>query len=116
MSGRADAIDELAAQKISRHVELCDAWELPIVILVDTAGAVTYNPDPGALGELDNTAARALLTDAFNVWAATGVVSFAEGALLPEDINAVGIPATPASTATPQAGPSTRPARGTCPR
>jgi acetyl-CoA carboxylase carboxyltransferase component len=34
-------IDELAAQKISRHVELCDAWELPIVVLVDTAGTVT---------------------------------------------------------------------------
>ena len=34
-------IDEHAAQKISRHVELCDAWELPIVTLVDTAGTAT---------------------------------------------------------------------------
>ncbi len=34
-------IDEHAAQKISRHVELCDAWELPIVTLVDTAGTIT---------------------------------------------------------------------------
>lgn len=34
-------IDENAAQKISRHVELCDAWDLPIVTLVDTAGTVT---------------------------------------------------------------------------
>lgn len=34
-------IDELAAQKISRHVELCDAWELPLVVLVDTAGTAT---------------------------------------------------------------------------
>ncbi len=34
-------IDEHAAQKITRHVELCDAWELPIVALVDTAGTAT---------------------------------------------------------------------------
>ena len=34
-------IDEHAAQKISRHVELCDAWELPVVTLVDTAGTDT---------------------------------------------------------------------------
>ncbi len=31
-------IDELGAQKIARHVELCDAWELPLLVLVDTAG------------------------------------------------------------------------------
>lgn len=37
----AGRIDEHAAQKISRHVELCDSWELPIVSLVDTAGTVT---------------------------------------------------------------------------
>jgi acetyl-CoA carboxylase carboxyltransferase component len=34
-------IDELAAQKIVRHTELCDAWNLPMVVLVDTAGCVT---------------------------------------------------------------------------
>lgn len=34
-------IDDLAAQKISRHVELCDAWELPIITLIDTAGTTT---------------------------------------------------------------------------
>ena len=31
-------IDELGAQKITRHVELCDGWELPLLVLVDTAG------------------------------------------------------------------------------
>jgi acetyl-CoA carboxylase carboxyltransferase component len=35
------AIDELTAQKIMRHVELGDAWELPIVVLVDTIGTTT---------------------------------------------------------------------------
>lgn len=34
-------IDELGAQKISRHVELCDAWQLPIVALIDTLGTTT---------------------------------------------------------------------------
>ena len=34
----AGIIDDLAAQKISRHVELCDAWQLPLVVLVDTQG------------------------------------------------------------------------------
>ncbi|MGD8415613.1 MAG: carboxyl transferase domain-containing protein [Pseudomonadales bacterium] len=34
-------IDELGAQKISRHVELCDAWQLPIVALIDTLGTST---------------------------------------------------------------------------
>ena len=34
-------IDDLGAQKICRHVELCDAWELPIVSLIDTAGTST---------------------------------------------------------------------------
>jgi acetyl-CoA carboxylase carboxyltransferase component len=35
------AIDELAATKAGRFVELCDAYELPIVVLVDTDGCVT---------------------------------------------------------------------------
>lgn len=35
------AIDELAAVKVGRFVELCDAYELPIVALVDTDGCVT---------------------------------------------------------------------------
>ena len=34
-------IDDLGAQKISRHVELCDAWGLPIVSLIDSAGTAT---------------------------------------------------------------------------
>lgn len=34
-------IDELAAQKISRHIELCDAWALPMLVLVDTGGTLT---------------------------------------------------------------------------
>jgi acetyl-CoA carboxylase carboxyltransferase component len=34
-------IDELAAQKIARHIETCDAWELPVITLVDTAGTAT---------------------------------------------------------------------------
>jgi acetyl-CoA carboxylase carboxyltransferase component len=35
------AIDELAAQKIVRHVELCDAWDLPMLVLIDTIGTLT---------------------------------------------------------------------------
>lgn len=34
-------IDDSAAQKIHRQVELCDAWELPIVALIDTMGTRT---------------------------------------------------------------------------
>ena len=34
-------IDDLAAQKIARHIELCDAWDLPVIALVDTAGTTT---------------------------------------------------------------------------
>jgi len=34
-------IDELGAQKISRHIELCNAWQLPIVSLIDTQGTCT---------------------------------------------------------------------------
>lgn len=35
------AIDEQAATKVGRMVELCDAYELPIVSLIDTPGCVT---------------------------------------------------------------------------
>ncbi|MPY96366.1 MAG: hypothetical protein GEV08_25870, partial [Acidimicrobiia bacterium] len=34
-------IDELAAVKVGRFVELCDVYDLPIVVLVDTDGCVT---------------------------------------------------------------------------
>ena len=34
-------VDDLGAQKLSRHIELCDAWQLPIVSLVDTLGTCT---------------------------------------------------------------------------
>lgn len=34
-------IDEAAAQKINRHVELCDAWELPLLVLIDSTGTTT---------------------------------------------------------------------------
>jgi acetyl-CoA carboxylase carboxyltransferase component len=34
-------IDEHGAQKIHRHVELCDGWELPIVALIDSQGTTT---------------------------------------------------------------------------
>ena len=42
------AIDELAATKISRFVELCDSYEFPIVSLVDSPGTVTtWTDDDG---------------------------------------------------------------------
>ncbi len=34
-------IDELAAVKINRFVELCDSYELPLVVLIDSDGCVT---------------------------------------------------------------------------
>jgi hypothetical protein len=36
------------------------------------AGTVTYNVDPGSLGSLNNTDARALVSEAFNVWRDAG--------------------------------------------
>lgn len=39
-------IDELAAVKIGRFVELCDVYDFPIVALVDTDGCVTTWADP----------------------------------------------------------------------
>jgi len=39
-------IDESAATKVGRFVELCDAHELPIISLVDTPGCVTTWPAP----------------------------------------------------------------------
>ena len=36
------AIDELAATKVGRFVELCDVYDYPIVALVDTPGCVTH--------------------------------------------------------------------------
>ncbi|MFN0028274.1 MAG: carboxyl transferase domain-containing protein [Acidimicrobiales bacterium] len=37
----AGRIDELAAVKINRFVELCDSYELPLVVLMDSDGCVT---------------------------------------------------------------------------
>ncbi|MEJ2088955.1 MAG: carboxyl transferase domain-containing protein, partial [Gammaproteobacteria bacterium] len=34
-------IDDLGAQKICRQVELCDAWRLPLIVLIDTLGTST---------------------------------------------------------------------------
>ena len=52
-----------------------------------TISSVTYHPDQGPLGQLDNAEARALLAQAFDVWADVGVVTFSEGALLPHDVD-----------------------------
>ena len=42
------AIDESAATKAGRMVELCDAYEYPIVALIDTPGCVIRRPGPEA--------------------------------------------------------------------
>jgi Big-like domain-containing protein/ASPIC/UnbV protein/FG-GAP repeat protein/VCBS repeat protein/thrombospondin type 3 repeat protein len=57
---------------------------------------ITYNPDPGTLGTLANAQADALVADAFSRWHAVAQarLDFAVGADLPQDVNAVGIPAT----------------------
>jgi len=39
-------IDEAAAVKINRFVELCDSYDFPIVSLIDSLGTVTTWPDP----------------------------------------------------------------------
>ena len=39
-------IDESAAVKINRFVELCDSYHIPLVILVDSEGCVTSWPNP----------------------------------------------------------------------
>ncbi len=59
----------------------------------DTAGPIVYHPDSGPLGLLDNASARTLLSQAFAEWSTIGVVSFVEGAPLPGDVDAVGVPA-----------------------
>ncbi len=46
-------IDESAAVKINRFVELCDSYHIPLVILVDSEGCVTSWPNPD---ELDGSA------------------------------------------------------------
>ena len=61
----------------------------------NTAGAVTYNPENGPLGQLTNAQARALLTEAFAEWqAGPATITFTEGSLLGLDVNATGIPLT----------------------
>jgi hypothetical protein len=60
----------------------------------DSSLTIVYNPDRGPLGQLDNTDARALLREAFDVWEALGLMQFSEGRRLPFDIDAVDIPAT----------------------
>jgi acetyl-CoA carboxylase carboxyltransferase component len=45
-------IDELAATKAGRFVELCDSYDMPLVALVDSAGCVTTWPGvPGDAGK-----------------------------------------------------------------
>jgi acetyl-CoA carboxylase carboxyltransferase component len=39
------AIDEAAATKVGRFVELCDAYDFPLVVLIDSDGCVTTWPD-----------------------------------------------------------------------
>lgn len=46
------AIDELAAVKIGRFVELCDCYEFPLVVLLDSDGCVTtWNDGEGTVSE-----------------------------------------------------------------
>ena len=59
-----------------------------------TVAPIVYNPDPGPLGTLSNSEARALLASAFAEWASVGVVSFTAGAALPADVNGSGAPST----------------------
>jgi hypothetical protein len=60
-----------------------------------TAGAVTYNPESGPLGQLTNAQARALLAEAFAEWqAGPATITFTEGSLLGVDVNATGTAAT----------------------
>ncbi len=63
----------------------------------NAASPIVYDPDAGPLGTFDNAEARQLVAAAFGVWAGTGLVSFTEGALLPADVNGVGVPATNAA-------------------
>jgi len=45
--------------------------------------AIVYNPDPVPSAQLDNAAARALVAEAFAVWASAGsLVAFSEGTAL----------------------------------
>ncbi len=58
----------------------------------DSAAAIHYQPDQGPLGQLNNTAARALVAEAFQVWEATGVVSFVADPVLPVDVDRQSFP------------------------
>ncbi len=62
----------------------------------DVTSPISYNPDRGKLGSLENTAAQTLLGQAFDVWqnVPTADISFAPGSNLPGDISAAGTPAT----------------------
>ncbi|MFQ5718934.1 MAG: dockerin type I domain-containing protein [Acidobacteriota bacterium] len=55
----------------------------------DTTAPIVFNPDQGPLGQLDESAARQLVMNAFNVWGSvrTSSVSFAPGEPLPCDVN-----------------------------
>jgi hypothetical protein len=60
-----------------------------------TTGAIVYNLDQGTLGLLSNAQARALIAAAFAEWtAAAPSLTFAEGASLPQNVDAAGIPFT----------------------
>lgn len=51
-------LDEHAATKVGRFVELCDSYDFPIVVLIDSPGCVTTWPD-----EADNAAEGAVVTE-----------------------------------------------------
>ena len=44
-------IDENAATKIARHVELCDGYDFPIVVMIDSDGCVTTWHDDNGEGD-----------------------------------------------------------------
>jgi hypothetical protein len=62
----------------------------------DTQGVTTivYNLDLGRLGALSQTSAAALVRSAFDVWQAAGPVVFTQGAPLPYNVDAKGLPST----------------------
>ena len=64
--------------------------------MVWPAGLVTYNPELGSLGQLDNTQARALIAAAFFEWDSIGgfPLGFGEGPPIFQDIDGVDVPGT----------------------
>lgn len=60
----------------------------------NAAAPILYNPETGTLGILTNAQARALVSQAFSVWAAATGLTFTEGSAIPHDVDGIGIPAT----------------------